>query len=116
MNEGPGRGALAGRVAVVTGVSRQAGMGFAGARVLLAAGAGVLVQSWTAHDADQPWGSDPAGMPGVLDALGGTAGDLAHVEADFAEPAMPARVIDEAVRRFGHVDVLVVNHARSSQQ
>ena len=107
---------LAGRVAVVTGVSRRAGIGFAVARELLTAGARVLVQSWTAHDADQPWGGDPAGMAGVLAALGGAADDLEHVAADFADAAMPAWVIGQAVRRFGHVDVLVANHARSSQQ
>ncbi|MFI7106954.1 SDR family oxidoreductase [Nonomuraea sp. NPDC050227] len=110
------RGPLAGRVAVVTGVSRQAGIGFALTRELLAAGARVLVQSWTPHDADQPWGSDPAGMAGVLEALGGLGDRLAHVQADFADPLKPAWVIEQAVQRFGHVDVLIANHARSSKQ
>jgi 3-oxoacyl-[acyl-carrier protein] reductase len=122
---GGGRGVLAGRVAVVTGVSRRAGIGFAVARELLNAGARVLVQSWTPHDAEQPWGGDPAGMAGVLAALGGTAAeadaahvadDVAHVAADFADATMPAWVIGQAVRRFGHVDVLVANHARSSSR
>ena len=43
--------ALTGRVAVVTGVSRRAGIGFAVCRRLLELGASVLAQSWTAHDA-----------------------------------------------------------------
>ncbi|MEV1244931.1 SDR family oxidoreductase [Nonomuraea sp. NPDC049750] len=109
-------GPLAGRVAVVTGVSRRAGIGFALTRELLSAGAKVVAQSWTPHDADQPWGSDPAGMAGVLAALGGVGDHLAHVEADFTDPAAPAAVIERAVDRFGHVDVLVANHARSSKQ
>ncbi|MEV6150898.1 SDR family oxidoreductase [Nonomuraea sp. NPDC052129] len=110
------QGPLAGRVAVVTGVSRRAGIGFALTRELLSAGAKVVVQSWTPHDADQPWGSDPAGMAGVLAALGGVGDHLEHVEADFTDPAAPAEVIERAVDRFGHVDVLVANHARSSKQ
>ncbi|MCA2227036.1 SDR family oxidoreductase [Nonomuraea aurantiaca] len=110
------QGSLAGRVAVVTGVSRRAGIGFALARELLGAGAKVMVQSWTPHDADQPWGSDPDGMAGVLAALGGVSDQLEHVEADFTDPAAPAEVIGQAVDRFGHVDVLVANHARSSKQ
>jgi NAD(P)-dependent dehydrogenase (short-subunit alcohol dehydrogenase family) len=111
-----GRAPLAGRVAVVTGVSRRAGIGFAVARALLNAGARVLVQSWTAHDAEQPWGGDPAGMTGVLEALGRPAGELEHVAADFADAAMPEWVIGQATQRFGHVDVVVANHARSSNQ
>ncbi|MER5997197.1 SDR family oxidoreductase [Nonomuraea angiospora] len=104
------------RVAVVTGVSRRIGIGYAIARELLATGAKVLVQSWTPHDAEQPWGSDPAGMDGVLESLGGVGDRLHHVEADFADPAAPAWVMEQAVGRFGHVDVLVANHARSNRQ
>ena len=80
---------MAGRVVVVTGVSRRAGIGFAIARDLLASGAEVMVHSWTPHDADQPWGSDPAGMSGVLDALDGDRDRLQHAEADFAKADAP---------------------------
>ena len=74
---------LAGRVAVITGVSRRAGIGFAVAERFLAEGASVLVQSWEPHDADQPWGADPAGAEGVVEALGGEGDRLRHLVADF---------------------------------
>lgn len=38
---------------------------------------------------------------------------VADVEADMAVPEAPRRVMDTAVAEFGHVDVLVANHARS---
>jgi NAD(P)-dependent dehydrogenase (short-subunit alcohol dehydrogenase family) len=104
---------LAGRAAVVTGASRRAGIGFAVAKRLLADGARVLVQSWTAHDEAQPWGADPAGIEGVLADLEAGGGNVEHLEADFAEDEAPARVISAATASFGHVDILVVNHARS---
>src|SRR5262245_11118244 len=102
------------RVAVVTGVSRQAGIGFAIARQLLPDGYGVLVHSWAPHDAEHPWGGEP--IDGVIDALGGVGPCLRHVEADLADPAAPAELIAEAVRAFGAIDVVVANHARSSNQ
>ena len=57
---------LAGRVAIVTGVSRRVGIGMAVARRLAGLGADLLVTSWTAHDREQPWGADPGGMEAVL--------------------------------------------------
>lgn len=105
---------LDGRVAIVTGVSRRRGIGFAVAQELLAAGARVLVQSWTPHDAAQPWGADPAGIDGVLEDLGGTGPRLAHLAADFEDPSAPAAVVRHAIEVFGAVDILVVNHARTS--
>jgi 3-oxoacyl-[acyl-carrier protein] reductase len=106
--------AMAGRVAVVTGVSRRAGIGFAIARTLLESGMSVFIQSWTPHDAEQPWGSESEGIVGVIEALREHGGRLEHVEADFALPDAPAATIDRAVQVFGHVDVMVANHATSS--
>src|ERR1035441_9766431 len=107
-------GSLAGRIMVVTGVSRRAGIGFAIARRLLADGARVVVHSWAAHDAAQPWGADPGGVDVLLAELGGVGPRLRHIEADLAEPDAPQFVIDFAAAEFGAVDALVANHARSS--
>ena len=106
---------LAGRAAVVTGVSRRNGIGFAIARRLLGLGAGVFIQSWTPHDAAQKWGADPAGIDGVIAELAADGGRVEHVEADFADPAAPASVVGQAAKTLGHIDVLVVNHARSGR-
>ena len=137
---------LAGRVALVTGVSRRVGIGMAVARHLAGLGADLFVTSWTAHDRDQPWGADPGGMDAVVAELrapreargaregrvdaaaASTAmpdpvatpapaepgGRVEHLEADFLDPEAPERVLAAAAEAYGHVDVLVCNHARSS--
>jgi 3-oxoacyl-[acyl-carrier protein] reductase len=87
------------RNALVTGVSRRAGIGYAIVRRLEAAGAQVFTQGWTPHDAAQAWGADETLK--------------ASFEADFADAAAPARVVAAAREALGALDVLVVNHARS---
>jgi len=95
--------------AVVTGVSRRNGIGFAVARRLLAAGNGVLIHSWAAED-ESP---DPGGIESVLDELREAGGPVAHLAADFADPESPATVMNAAREALNHVDVLVVNHTLS---
>lgn len=107
---------LTGRVAVVTGASRRAGIGAGVARRLVADGASVLVHSWPAHDEQQPWGADPGGPEGLVTELQGQGGRVAHQSMDFADPDGPAQLIEMADRTFGQVDILVANHARSSSQ
>jgi 3-oxoacyl-[acyl-carrier protein] reductase len=107
---------LRGRVALVTGVSRRAGIGYAIARRLAALGAGLFLHHHVPHDHDQPWGADPGGPDavagGVADAL--TEGAAVHHRGlDLALPDAPDRLADAAATAFGHVDILVCNHARS---
>jgi len=105
---------LEGRTALVTGVSREKGIGFAIARRLLADGARVFAQGWTPHDDEMPWGADRGGAAAVTAALGGEGDRLAYAHADLAEPAAPGALLAAAGERYGMVDTLVVNHARSS--
>ncbi|MGI5131658.1 SDR family oxidoreductase [Pseudonocardia sp. CA-107938] len=104
-------------VALVTGVSRRIGIGATVARHLGRAGLDLVLHGWSPADAEQPWGADPDGgsaLPGEIAAESGARVEL--VSADLADPAAPAAVFDAAVAAFGHVDVLVANHARSSNQ
>jgi 3-oxoacyl-[acyl-carrier protein] reductase len=99
---------LTGRNALVTGVSRRAGIGYAIAHRLLNAGASVFIQGWTAHDAAQRWGAELGGTEAI-------AGELAvtFLEADFADAEAPERVVAAAADALGPLDILIVNHARS---
>ncbi|SDY21383.1 3-oxoacyl-[acyl-carrier protein] reductase [Modestobacter sp. DSM 44400] len=94
--------------ALVTGVSRRNSIGFAVAQRLIARGDRVVVHSWTAHDAEQPWGADD--LPAVLAALG----DPPHLAADLEDPQAPARLVDAAVAAAGPLTTLVATHARSA--
>ncbi len=102
-------GSLSGRAAVVTGVSRRTGIGFATARRLSTAGASVLVHSWV--DGDEF--SDSVELDATLDELRHGANRIEHYEADFIDAESPATVIALARETFGHLDILVVNHTRS---
>jgi 3-oxoacyl-[acyl-carrier protein] reductase len=98
-------GALAGRVALVTGVSRSIGIAPAIVGRLEGMGATVVASGWPAHDRDMPWGEGVAAQlpEGV------------HVEQrDLAEPEAPAALVDAVIERCGGLDIVVATHARSS--
>src|SRR5258706_16336313 len=94
--------------ALVTGVSRRAGIGFAIVRRLQERGANVFVHGWTAHDARQVWGAEPDGLAGVAAEL-----RTGWIEAAFADGDAPARVVAAARAGPGPLAVLVANPRRS---
>ncbi|WP_084430261.1 SDR family oxidoreductase [Kibdelosporangium aridum] len=94
---------LRGRVALVTGVSRRAGIGYAIAQRLASLGADLFVHHYAPHDAEQSWGADSS-LPLT---------DAPNASVDLADPAGPQRLMDAAVAAYGHVDILVCNHALS---
>jgi 3-oxoacyl-[acyl-carrier protein] reductase len=108
---------LRGRAALVTGVSRRAGIGYAVARRMAALGASLFLHHYAPHDRDQPWGDDPGGteavLAGVRSALAATDASIHHLELDLGLPEAPARLIEAAAAAVGHLDILVCNHARS---
>ncbi|MFC4613787.1 SDR family oxidoreductase [Cellulomonas algicola] len=105
---------LQGRVAVVTGVSRRRGIGFAVASRLARMGASLFVHHWSPHDAVQPWGADSTAD--VLDALRADlvpGASLADASIDLGSDDGPDALVAQARAAFGHLDVLVCNQARS---
>ena len=79
---------LAGRVAIVTGVSRRVGIAATIARQMLIDGASVLATGWHPHDAEQPWGADAGRAQATIDFvtmdLPAADSRFHYVEADLA--------------------------------
>ncbi len=109
-NEAP----LSGRVALVTGVSRRNGIGFAIAERLATLGADLFIQSWAAYDGNQSWGADPGGIDAILGELRRSGRHVEHLAADFGDAEAPSQVVAAAFKSFGQVDILVANHAYST--
>ncbi|RUM96989.1 SDR family oxidoreductase [Pseudaminobacter arsenicus] len=90
---------LEGRVAIVTGASRNIGRSIAVA--LGEGGAHVLVHAQQDRDSAEQTARD-------VEAAGGRA---AVVLGDLADPAVPARMVESALSAFGKLDIVVANAA-----
>ncbi len=107
-------GTLTSRSALVSGVSRRQGIGFATASRLLQAGASVAIQHWSPHDAEQPWGAeDVEDLVADLAAHAADGATVVDIAANFVDDDGPGRVVSRAVDAFGHLDILVCNQAVS---
>ena len=102
---------LAGKVALVTGVSRQAGIGAAIARALAEAGADVFTTYYRPYDELMPWGSDAGEAEDIVRGLREKGVRAEGVETDLADPEVPARLFAHVRASFGFVDILVNNAA-----
>jgi len=107
---------LEGRVALITGVSRREGIGYGIAKRLASMGADLFLHSFAPYDREQPWGNDPDDPETIFQTLSDYGVQVAHMEADFFDPASPVHLMQTAVNRFGHIDILVLNHAYSTWQ
>src|SRR5450432_818556 len=100
-------GALAGRVALVTGASR--GIGAAIARRFAAEGAAVAITARTLEpDSSSPLEGSLQETLAILESFGGKA---TVVAADLSDAESRARIVPEVEKALGPIDVLVNNAA-----
>lgn len=105
---------LADRGALITGVSRREGIGFATAHRLASQGARVAVQGYAPADWAEQGMAGAGAVDAVVEELRAVDPGVVFLEADFAEAAAAGRVVSQTIAARGPLDILVANHARST--
>jgi|SRR5829696_2222343 len=106
-------GDLRGRVALVTGVGRERGIGSAVCRALASRGAEIIFSYWKDYDREMPWASEenePEALLGELRASGVRAEGM---EVDLSLPDSARLLLDAAEERLGLPSILVNTAAHS---
>lgn len=109
----PAGPSLAGRVALVTGATRRAGIGFAVARELAGRGASLFLHHFSPYDREAPWAEGEPEAAALVADVARLGVEVADAEQNLYEPQGPAQLFARACERFAHVDILVANHAYS---
>ena len=102
---------LARRVALVTGVSRSNGIGFAVARRLGQMGAKLFLHGWPPTDQHTVARPASLGTVDVVERLRSDGVEVTSIDHDFIDPQGPEAVVAAAVAAYGHIDILDANHA-----
>src|SRR5215203_1616722 len=108
-------GDLRGRVALVTGVGRERGIGSAVCRALASRGAEIIFSYWKDYDREMPWASEenePEALLGELRASGVRAEGM---EVDLSLPDSARLLLDAAEERLGLPSILVNTAAYSTR-
>lgn len=103
---------LTGRIALVTGATRLAGIGTAVCRAFASAGADIAFTHWSPYDRESfgTTASEPEALARELREQGVR---VEAIEIDLSDPAAPSALLDTVEERLGTVSILVNNAAVS---
>lgn len=102
------------RTALITGVSRRAGIGAAISRALAAQGHDIAFTHWQPYDCQMTWGADEDAPTALLNELQKAGVRCVALEADLSQPETPETLLDEIEAQLGSAAVLVNNATYST--
>ena len=107
-------GSLSGKTALITGVSRRAGIGAGIVTALAEAGADIFTTWWRPYDVTMEWGSQDEEAEGILADARLLGVRAAGVEADLSDPTAVPHIFDAAEAALGPISILVNNATHST--
>jgi len=102
------------RVALLTGVGRAGSIAHGVAPVLAADGWDLALVGSAAYDAEAGYGGDADDVAALAVEIGAAGGRVLRLDADLADPDVPARLVADTVAGLGRVDALVLSHSQST--
>ena len=105
---------LSGKTALITGVSRQNGIGFAIAERLAEMGINLFLHSYSPYDKQMEQDVAENELEQIAAALKKYNVSIEQQEADFQDAQATQNIFNNALKTFEHIDILVLNHTYDS--
>ncbi len=97
------------RLAIVTGASRQRGIGAAVCRALARAGVDIFFTHWNAYDRKMPWGAEEDTPTQLQRQLRGMGVRCEHLMVDLSSIDAPQQIMNTVESQLGPASILVNN-------
>lgn len=107
MNATPGK--LTGRIAIVTGASRNEGIGAAVCRELAGLGADVFFSYWVKYDQHMPWGSNNVEQDRLCEEIRSLGVRCEQLQIDLSVPESYKELLNTVEQKLGKPSILVNN-------
>ncbi|WP_134683094.1 SDR family oxidoreductase [Brevibacillus migulae] len=105
---------MLGKIAIITGATRQNGIGAAICRALAEAGCDVFFTYWPTYDATMPWGVRSEDALQLAESINASGVRCIGLELDLSAPGAPQRLLEEVSAQMGEPSILVNNAAYST--
>ncbi|WP_090574351.1 SDR family oxidoreductase [Paenibacillus sp. OV219] len=102
-------GKLTGRIAIVTGASRRAGIGAAVCKELAFQGADVFFTHWDNYDQQMPWGSNQVESEQLQEEIRSMGVRCEHLKLDLSLSENMVELLNRVNQRLGEPSILVNN-------
>lgn len=100
-------------VALITGASREIGIGASIARALAQAGWDIALTYWTKYDETMPWGHQSKDLINLINELKDLGAKVYSIEADLSQVDSCSNVIKKTEEEMGPISALILSHCYS---
>ena len=102
---------LNGKKALITGVSREKGIGAAIAKEFAAQGADLFLLAGSSYDETMPWGATPGEVDSIMREVKSYGRSCEILEVELGDKTATLSAFFIALRTLGTIDILVNNAA-----
>lgn len=100
-------------VALITGVSREIGIGNSIAKKLAQSGWDIAITYWGNYDEEMPWGSNPSDIDNLVTNLKDYGAKVYTIEEDLLQTESPKKIVDKTIGSLGYISALILSHCHS---
>jgi 3-oxoacyl-[acyl-carrier protein] reductase len=97
-------------IALITGVSRNIGIGAAICKKLAESGWDIGITYWRPYDKSMEWGSNPNDLDSIISIIRQFGARVVSIEADLANIKSTTKIFDTIEHEIGPVTALIINH------